>query len=138
MSDETLRECPHCGYAPYFKSFEYRGFGGMGYWVTCTHCGNRTWETDTPEKAIAAWNTRVPDPAAEARIAELEAEGAALKERRCENCCWGQVITTHKPWENSSETYALCFHQDAQIPRVNLALDHRCDHWYSREDTDAE
>ena len=83
MADEvTLRECPHCGYAPYLKSFEYRGFGGMGYWVTCTHCGNRTWETDTPEKAVAAWNTRVPDPALavkDARIAELEAEIAALK-----------------------------------------------------------
>ena len=61
----------------------------------------------------------------------------AQLEHRCETFYWAQIITSHKPWENSRETYVLCFHHDAQIPRINLALDHRCDHWYDKEEPHA-
>lgn len=57
--------------------------------------------------------------------------------RTCKTCYWSIVSTAHEPEGGASETYALCFHPDASIPRIRFALEHRCDHWYSKEDTDA-
>ena len=80
--DVTLLPCPFCGAPAELGVREWPG-GAKDYWVWCSRysatdsggCFAMTREHQDPDNAIAAWNTRVPDP----RIAALEAEVAALK-----------------------------------------------------------
>lgn len=72
MSDvEELRPCPFCGGAASVIT-DHETATAYVMCETCDACGGRR---ETPANAIAAWNTRAPDP----RIAELEAEVARLK-----------------------------------------------------------
>ena len=87
--DVTLLPCPFCGAPAELGVREWPG-GAKDYWVWCSRysatdsggCFAMTREHQDPDNAIAAWNTRVPDPriaAAQERVAELEAELAAAR-----------------------------------------------------------
>jgi len=75
--DVTLLPCPFCGAPAELGVREWPG-GAKDYWVWCSRysatdsggCFAMTREHQDPDNAIAAWNTRVPDP----RIADLEAQ----------------------------------------------------------------
>lgn len=87
--DVTLRECPRChdGNAEVaYRDFFVSPPRAREYSVLCTACGLRTRQHLSKRAAIHDWNARVPDP----RIAALEAEVAALQERRCETCIHGE------------------------------------------------
>jgi len=86
--DVTLKPCPFCGAPAELGVREWPG-EARDYWVWCSRysatdphgCFATTREHQGPDNAIAAWNTRVPDPAlaaARERVAELD---RALGER---------------------------------------------------------
>jgi Lar family restriction alleviation protein len=63
MTDD-LKPCPFCGEAqpPHDDTS----------WVRCLGCGAETGWRPTGDEAIAAWNTRTPDPRIEALTAERD------------------------------------------------------------------
>lgn len=83
---EELKDCPFCGCKATFVKHSAGMPGTMGHdrWdaVACKHCRATVGACDRrfreKDDAAAAWNRRAPD-ARDARIAELEAELAALK-----------------------------------------------------------
>jgi Lar family restriction alleviation protein len=70
MSDD-LKPCPFCGEAqpPHDDTS----------WVRCLGCGAETGWRPTGDEAIAAWNTRAPDPSIEDLTEQLEAARADTK-----------------------------------------------------------
>lgn len=75
MSDiERLRACPFCGERPGVTILHYRNPESYRFQVGCD-CGADGSEEAAEVEAIAAWNTRAPDP----RIAELETEVGRLR-----------------------------------------------------------
>lgn len=84
--DVTLLPCKVCNSKRAVPvRYESRSYGP--YWrVSCANCEYDGPARKTKEAAIAAWNACVPNP----RIAALEAEVAALQERRCETCIHGE------------------------------------------------
>ena len=70
MSDD-LKPCPFCGEAqpPHDDTS----------WVRCLGCGAETGWRPTGDEAIAAWNTRAPDPSIEDLTDQLEAARADTK-----------------------------------------------------------
>ena len=80
--DVTLKPCPFCGAPAELGVCEWPG-EARDYWVWCSRysatdphgCFATTREHQGPDNAIAAWNTRVPDP----RIADLEAQLAEAR-----------------------------------------------------------
>ena len=68
---DDLKPCPFCGSDP-MPEF-YSSEGGTGYAIHCQAEACPAWPSahgENEEEAIAAWNTRAPDP----RLAEVEAE----------------------------------------------------------------
>jgi Lar family restriction alleviation protein len=86
MTDEVpLRKCPHCGDTDSLAvMIDTDIYGGTRYGVECSECGANGGFYDTRAEAVAAWNTRVSDPALavkDARIVELEAGLEDVRDR---------------------------------------------------------
>ena len=85
MTHEALEPCPFCGGSAR-QSIAAAKNGPHNYAVGCSRCIIQTEWTSTEAEAIAAWNTRPPNPlqaeveALRARVAELEGNNARLRE----------------------------------------------------------
>ena len=80
----TLRECPKCGGEPREAMQDYT----YAVSVCCSVCSHGTRWCGNAAQAWAEWD-KLTDPALavkDARIVELEAELAALKDRTCHDC----------------------------------------------------
>lgn len=63
-----LKPCPFCGGEAYIDGTTWRPSDGVEVaWVSCTSCGVYG-PTAPAAKAIAAWNSRTPDPAVQALV----------------------------------------------------------------------
>lgn len=68
-----LKSCPCCSADP---PEEWSG----GRQILCERCGLGTSVEDTPEKALAVWNTRVPDATLSAEVERLKEENLRLRQ----------------------------------------------------------
>lgn len=100
---DDLKPCPFCGAKAELRNSKWANKDHYG--VTCTDCA--VWfdeRADHGAEAIAAWNTRAPDP----RLAEVEAERDGLLQlvksandifQHCEvsvgYCCCGNPVESH-------------------------------------------
>lgn len=73
---EQLKPCPFCGAEP---REEWNG----GRQILCEVCGVGTSVEDTPEKALAVWNTRAPDATLSAEVERLRGERQTKEEKQC-------------------------------------------------------
>lgn len=73
-SEGGLLPCPFCGATESEKEIHVQYMTSAGVYVECFKCEANSGVKDSPDEAIAAWNTRPSS-----RAAELEAEGDELR-----------------------------------------------------------
>lgn len=140
MTDVTLKPCPFCGGTEVDEDSKAAYFSrGTWHWLVCVRCYACGPRRRNQEEARASWNTRVADPAAEARIAELVAEVAALKAPTAYH--YHDVDDFYKPetcerckWFNDHDIM-WCDREGGPGESTGTREAPSCDRWEGKEDS---